>query len=390
MAVHTVFGDDLRDDDMDYALGIRVNDEVVYQLRGTQWVIPPDFLQESHFRRVVQDLDWTSSPGYPYLCDFPTNRIFFQHDGYAPSEEALQRIWLLVLNRLKVRDSDPIRLFVKPEPLNSKKASSGRYRLISSVSVIDQIIDHMIFSPFNKKLIENCHYTPIKTGWTPYVGGWRQVPLSGVVSCDKSAWDWTVKPWIIQAELRLRISMCLNISEEWIDLAKWRYQKLFFDNTFVTSQGDLLKQKTPGVMKSGCVNTIASNSLMQLILHTRVAIELDKPLGFIWVMGDDVMQSTQDEAYFDLLSQYCILKEVTPRVEFAGFSYHGARVEPNYRGKHAFNLLNQRLIYLPETAVSYSLLYHRSKYRDAMRKMLRQVTDDIPSRNELDRIWDGE
>nr|UGO57332.1 MAG: hypothetical protein 1 [Riboviria sp.] len=375
---------------MDSRLKDVVLEMAAQALQDARWEIPSDFLTYTHYLRVVKELDWNSSPGYPYCLNCTTNRLFFEVNNLGePSQLACERVWMIVKERLEQRDADPVRLFVKPEPHTEKKLAVGRYRLISSVSVIDQIIDHMIFGAFNKALIINCHYTPIKTGWTPYCGGWREVPVSGTVACDKSAWDWTVKPWLIENELLLRQMLCNNLTAQWKDLAVWRYSKLFFDNRFVTSGGLVLKQKEPGVMKSGCVNTIASNSLMQLILHLRCAVELNLDLGFLWAMGDDVIQDYQPQEYFDLLSQFCVLKEVTPNVEFAGFTYYGYRCEPNYKGKHAYNLLHQDERFHNETSDSYALLYHRSKYRDAMRNILRDINHDLPPLSFIDRVWSG-
>lgn len=374
---------------MDTTLGRQVLREAEQMMEAARWRIPDDFLQKSHFDRVVRDLEWNSSPGYPYCLNTPTNRILFSagEEG-VPDPSALEQVYLLVQERLADRTSDPVRLFIKPEPHSIRKLEQGRYRLISSVSVVDQIIDHMLFGDMNEVMIKNHVFLPTKPGWVPYVGGWKFVPMRKMVSCDKSAWDWTVKPWLIECELELRIRLCENMTPEWKELAIWRYERLFFENTFVTSGGLFLKQKQPGVMKSGCVNTITSNSLMQVLLHLRVAHERGVHLGEFWAMGDDVMQELQDDDYFELLSQYCSLKQVDRLVEFAGMRYYGSRTEPQYHGKHAFNLLHQDEKWHAETAASYALLYHRSKYRGTMRAILSQL-GDLPDFETLDQIWDG-
>lgn len=374
---------------MDDEIGSQVRDYVDQLLEPASWRIPEDFLTRAHFERVVRDLEWNSSPGYPYCLDFPTNGIFFQVIDGEPGHLALERVWMMVQKRLVDRDADPVRLFVKPEPHTKKKLDSHRYRLISSVSVIDQIIDHMLFGDFNKELIKQHNYTPVKTGWVPYVGGWKQVPVCGMTSCDKSAWDWTVRMWLFEEELGVRERLCKNMQPLWLELATWRYQKLFVENVFVTSGGLHISQKTPGVMKSGCVSTIATNSVMQLLLHSRVAIMLGVILGLIMAMGDDTTQVKQSKEYFELLSQFCILKEVVDKVEFAGCHFYGYRVEPAYKGKHAYNLLHQSEEFHAETADSYALLYHRSAYKNLMSKVLKQLSNNLPSDDWLETIWNG-
>lgn len=376
---------------MTWQMHIRVLRLVEDMLKPAQWEIPEDFLTREHCARVIRELNWNSSPGYPYLQNHANNRSLFRVDiDGNPSESMVEWAWQAVQVRLKDREADPIRLFVKPEPISIKKSEAGRYRLISSVSVIDQIIDTMLFGEFCDKLVEKCHETPIKTGWTPIMGGWKEVPRIGVVSTDKSSWDWTVNIWLLDCLLEIINKLCRNPTEQWCELAKWRFRKLFREAVFVTSGGRILAQKYPGVMKSGCKITIAGNSVMQLILHARVAFEIDEPMGFIWAMGDDVIQYRQSKKFFQTLEQYCILKEVTPLVEFAGYRYSGMRVEPLYRGKHAFMLLHQEEQYHKETADAYALLYHRSDWKRGIRDILTCISDDLIDEDTLTILWDSE
>nr|QED21510.1 hypothetical protein 1 [Mortimer virus] len=360
-------------------------------LKPAQWEIPSDFLSYEHFLRVVKDVNMNSSPGYPYLLSHSTNRDLFECDKEGkPSAQALQRIWSMVQHQIKTKKSDYIRIFIKPEPLSPKKRERKSYRIINSVSIVDQIIDAMLFKDLNDLLIKNHNQTPVKTGWSPFVGGWKEVPRRKVISTDKSAWDWTVFMWMLEAELEVRKRLCKNLNKQWVELAEWRYHALFVDPTFITSGGYLFKQNQPGIMKSGCKNTITSNSIMQLILHYRVSLELGREPNWLWAMGDDVIMEEEDDEYFDLLSQYCNVKEITPLTEFAGFRFIGSRVEPLYRAKHAFMLLHQDEKFHVETADAYALLYHRSAYRKAMRAILRQLNPDLIDEDLLDIIWDAE
>lgn len=391
LIIHGQQRDDLRDDQMDILTKHKVIKDCLDDLSICRWKIPEDFLQYSHFERVVYNLEWNSSPGYPYLFGNPNNKSFFQVDANGiPHPAAMQRVYAMVKYQIEKRRSDPIRTFIKPEPISEKKYNLNKYRIISSISVIDQIIDHMLFSELNQKLILNCHRTPVKTGWTPILGGWKEVPRRNMVSTDKSSWDWTVNMWLIEIEFEVRKQLCENLTQEWIDLAEFRYRHLYQTPMFITSGGLVLKQRKPGVMKSGCVNTIASNSIMQMILHYRVARELNLPKPTIWAMGDDVIQEDQPKEYFDLLSQYCILKEKTNAVEFAGYRYNGYNVEPLYFGKHAYMLLHQKDCYHEETANGYALLYHRSKRESLIRRILKEINKELVSREILDTLWDLE
>lgn len=368
--------------------------DVVDMLEVATWRIPDNFLTRDHYEEILKDIEWDSSPGYPWCIQYTTNRQLFKVvDGQVCPVQS-DMVWQIVQARLEDRGHDPIRLFIKPEPHSQKKVREGRFRLISSVSIIDQLIDQMLFGSFNNRLIDTHGYHPIKTGWTPYIGGWKQIPVSGFVCADKSSWDWTVKPWLNYMDLEIRKELCRNLTDQWIELAEWRYQKLFGDGCeFITSGGLHLFQEGGGVMKSGCVNTISSNSIMQCILHCMVSRRLDMEPGMIWCMGDDTMQTDMgedSEAYFTELEKFCIIKEIHHHSEFAGFRFNGMKKNPIYPFKHAFNLLHVEDSIREQLATSYALLYHRSVNQRGMTKILGELVEKLPPSRWFDIIWDGE
>lgn len=356
------------------------------------WSIPSDFMERSHYERVLKRLDWTSSPGYPYMRSGPTNGDLFRVVDGIPDPARVEHFWQIVQQQILTGNADPIRLFVKAEPHKLAKIENGRYRLISSVSVVDQLIDHMLFGDFNQVLIDECVFIPSKAGWSQYGGGWRMMPREPWMALDKSSWDWTVHGWLVDMVLAFRAQQCNNMHDRWMQLARWRYERLFGDPVFVTSGGLLLRQKQPGVMKSGCVNTISDNSIMQVILHLRVSYEMGVEPGPIYTMGDDTLQAPVErlDDYMRAISQFSIVKEMTLENEFAGCRFHGRRVEPLYRGKHAFNLLHLNGDYVQQIADSYVLLYHRSAYRDLIEDLFLSMGQKFLTREQRDAIYDGE
>lgn len=131
-----------------------------------------------------------------------------------------------------------------------------------------------------------------------------------MVCADKSSWEWTVPMWLIEMEL------------------------------FATSGGLVLQQNNPEVLKSGCVNTIHTNSIMQVLLHVMVCYSLYLPISWIWAMGDDTIQEDpESEEYFVESSRYCILKQIEYKSEFAGHEFKNGYVEPAYFGKQNYALL---------------------------------------------------
>lgn len=332
----------------------------------------------------------TSSPGYPYMVQYSSNASFFGYDNGKFDEGRKWAIYRMVIERLRVRDSDPIRLFIKPEPHKESKRQKKAWRLISSVSVVDQIVDHLLFDGFNQKIQENHVYQVPQVGWAPVKQGWMHMPIQGV-AMDKSGWDWTVLPWLPELVLQLRVSLCNNLTQEWLELASWRYNSLFGEPLLVTSGGHLLKQRQPGVMKSGCVNTIVDNSIMQDILNKVVECRTGLCSPWMMTMGDDTLQSNPGDikGYVSELKKYCVVKDVVFGVEFAGFRFYLDRIEPLYTAKHCFTMLHLEEHLAEETAAAYALLYHRSSKGPLIKSILKQVSN-LPSDAWLDEIWDGE
>lgn len=360
------------------------------QLLPVQWQIPEDFFAFSHFLRVVDGIDMQASPGYPYKLTYTNNAQFFSHRDGVTDATRLVEIWELVELQVRERFADPIYLFIKQEP--HKISKKGRKRLISSVSIIDQLIDHMLFDCFNAWVIDDAAYGPIKAGWSPQSGGWKVMPMDGI-SIDKTAWDWTVKPWLPEMCLEYRRQTARGVNKDlWYELASWRYAELFRRPKLALPSGEILEQGWEGVMKSGCVNTIIDNSLMQLILHLRVCSTLGYPPAWIWCMGDDTRQAPVPSIrdYRDALEQFCVVKECTTACEFAGYRFQkGGRLEPLYKGKHAFVMLHCAPNVQADIARAYTLLYHRSRELPGIEYIVSHFGEPLDEMCR-DLLWDGE
>lgn len=362
---------------------------------SASWELPEDFLEFSHFRRALLELDLTSSPGFPYCARNPTNRVLFHvSDMNVWDEGRVSYMWEIVQGKLRGEGPDPIRVFVKPEPHKVSKLEGGRFRLISSVSVADQLVDHMLFDEMNKTLLQTWPEHPSKPGWSHLQGGWRMIPRETGMATDKSGWDWTCHLWLFEMILQVRAELCRTRGpkfDRWIELATMRYKQLFLEPELITSGGTILRQLRPGVMKSGCVNTISDNSMGQVILHLRVCLEIGVDVGWLFAMGDDVLQQQVPELrpYLDRLAMFCKVKAAQCVNEFAGFRFHGRRVEPLYKGKHAFNLLHMNPKFMEEMVESYLLLYHRSSYRDWMRQLFISMGAEVKPLWWFDNIVDG-
>ncbi|APG75962.1 RdRp [Xingshan nematode virus 5] len=365
--------------------------QTVKAYRPARWEIPDDFLSWTHFMRVVARLERNSSPGWPYCRQYGTLKLWIG-EILDPDEAGIRMLWDLVQGRLRGDEAHPIRLFVKPEPHKISKLQEGRYRLISSVNVVDQVIDHMLFDMQNDREIAVHLDIPSKPGWSPARGGWRMLQqFETAVSCDKSLWDWGMPWWVARLDLKVRASLCMNMQTAWMELAERRYRELYQEARFITSDGQIFAQKTGGLQKSGCVNTISTNSRGQYLLHMLACLRSGEDhTQCFWAMGDDTLQERASEKYCAELGKLCRLKEVTPGIVFAGTRLDSEGVHPEYCSKHYFTLLHKSQEAVPDTLSSYVLLYARDQRLEALLEVARRLVPGVwRSAVELRGWYDG-
>lgn len=186
---------------------------------------------------------------------------------------------------------DPVRLFVKQEPHTSKKLKEGRFRLISSVSLVDQLVERMIFGPQNQLEIQRWRNIPSKPGmglslyeqaqsiWSELVSNHDRCPAA---EADISGFDWSVQDWELWADLYMRISLG-GFGERLRRAAASRFY-CFMNSVFQLSDGTLIEQGAPGLMKSGSYCTSSTNS--------RIRCLMAEIIGAPWcvAMGDDSVE----------------------------------------------------------------------------------------------------
>jgi len=114
-------------------------------------------------------------------------------------------------------ESDPARLFIKREAHSVSKIADRRWRLIWGVSLIDRIIDMMLYLGVIDATIENCDASPIKVGMNFKKGGVDKLvrekhhifgPSVRWSSYDAKQFDFTVPAWALWAVRQLNEQLC--------------------------------------------------------------------------------------------------------------------------------------------------------------------------------------
>lgn len=246
-----------------------------------------------------------------------------------------------------------IRLFVKPEWHKRKKLDDKRYRLIWQVSVVDQIIDHLLVDEYFSKEVENWVHLPTKVGMSYANGGWKTVPRGW--GYDRQAWDMTVPRWLLDLYERF-LHEQISADRSWHFWLKRRFSELYDNPEVQLSNGVTFRQVTPGIQKSGSLYTLNGNSTMQILLHYIASKEAGVEPTSIIAMGDDTVQPRASQGYLNAINEYVTIKGEEPN-EFCGMHY-GMTIEPVYTPKHLLSLAADPTY---ERLVSYQFLYGKSK-----------------------------
>lgn len=337
-------------------------------------MLPEDFFEYTHFQRVLEDLEMRSSPGIPLSYTFTTNGDFLKYADGSWNQANVNLLWGLVQQwKENTLDEFRLRVFIKREPHKVAKVDEGRLRLIMAVPLVAQVVDHLLFGTQNKKEVDLFDTIPCAPGWGITYGGWRMVD-SRAFGLDRKAWDYSVPYWLLMLELRLRFSLTINANSEWRSLCKRRYAELYQSPLFQLSSGAVYRQCQPGIVKSGAVNTIATNTHCQLLLHAYASfLASTDDSGYFLAMGDDTLQAEVDPEYVRVLGSIVNLKP--PVVgEFCSMLFRrGGVVEPLNYGKHITNLLYQKKEHLVSALRSFQLLYGRSTRLARVRDMVFRI-----------------
>nr|UNY47216.1 MAG: hypothetical protein 3 [Solemoviridae sp.] len=349
--------------------------------------IAEDMFSFERFYTVIRELNFSASVGYPYCRVYPTIGDMFGWDGVRLDNSKLTLWYNVFLIWLKDPQPQPFRVFIKDELVNQKKFDQGRLRLIFVSPIMNQILDHLLFDEMNQLEQELAWEVPTKLGWHPFWGASEKLVshFENPTSLDKSMWDWTVTWELLQIDRDFRKRMIVNLTpeiEKYIDLS---YDFAYKQASFIFSNGVVVKQLGSGIMKSGLVNTLSTNSHLQVVIHLLAQQQCGHQYK-MWCLGDDVVMSRPCPLYKQILSKYCVVKEFEDGYLFAGFNCFTK--EPLYWSKHVNNLLYATDEELPELLASYQRLYVFSPRKLALiQNLLMDLNPSLIVSKESLKYW---
>jgi len=248
---------------------------------------------------LLSDVSKDSSPGMPFMAlGCVDNASVLAKHPEQLKEAVWERLMLHAFGKGEGQNAvnlvlggytDPVRVFVKNEPHPEIKIKQGRLRLISSVSLVDQLVERVLMTQQNKAEIENWHKIPSKPGLGLDDDGLRRIweyvkPWTGVkFEADISGWDFGLQLWemLWEADVRAELAgMVGTIYHKALRSRVWCEA----NTLFMLSNGSLIAQTKPGKRCSGSYNTSAGNS------RCRVGLGYIVGSTQIMAMGDDSVE----------------------------------------------------------------------------------------------------
>lgn len=250
-----------------------------------------------------------ASPGLPFMAVASTNAGVVESHRTVLVEACVERLSLLArylpedVDRMSAWEKvnsglcDPVRLFVKQEPHKKEKLEEKRVRLISSVSLVDQVVERFLYNPQNTSEILRWREIPSRPGMSLGDVGAESTSAYVAACCkrwgarfadsDMSGWDWSVQGWEFWCDWRRRVMLMdgVDCAQRSI-LARMMANRhlCLASSLMVSSSGHVYEQTMDGIMKSGSYLTSSMNSFIRSFIAAL--------LGARWSisMGDDAVE----------------------------------------------------------------------------------------------------
>lgn len=279
------------------------------QCKSAQTLISDDWDSDEKIWMAVEAVDRSSSPGYPFIQTYPG-----KNNGEIIELIGKKGMISLVREALECWAQAPTKLFVKWEPHKRKKVLGNMERLISSIGLIEQIRDRVIFGPVMESLAAEYPNIPVATGWADKKGVHHtllsQFRRKGrKLGLDKGTWDWTVT-LLHLAMLRYFLlgihSYTSRAAEESHRKSIEGHFRLMYGrgHKFITSNGYAFVQVLEGIWKSGGFITLTGNAIMNAALNIHTQLKMGRSAKQIVAyklaaFGDDTIQDVADDLDVD-------------------------------------------------------------------------------------------
>lgn len=259
-------------------------------------------------RKAISKTDPTKNPGFPLNLTFQTNRLALDNckeeiiaaatcrlrrylDPEYPFEDLMEDPFVAMIHGC----FDASSVFVKNEPHPSRKVNDGRYRCITPVSLVDQLVESCLYSEYSDQLMRHLFKSgsAVGIGFTDrqnaetadFVFNTMSPNGEPILSDDVSGFDSLHTEQTLSATCEVDRLLDLNQTEDW-NLANTRWALTCARSISVL--GSLLYVKVVyGMLNSGSKDTSRRNTLLRLIYTFYLALASNQKVSHAIANGDD-------------------------------------------------------------------------------------------------------
>lgn len=287
---------------------------------------------------------------YPFVVSAAFKRLILLRDTPYEVVSKLSSIELFERGLCSVH-----RVMIKDEPHSASKVAEGRFRVVISESLEDQLADRVLLGDVQDANISNWNKIPAKCGMgfapadvSTITNMFKEVAarnpkIKGLRACDVRCWDWSVEDWLQQVNVE-RIRIQTQASPSWTNMLKNMAHVNMFA-PLATSGGDVIIKDVAHGESSGIFNTSDGNSCMRATLPAIARWLAGRPTyGWIATMGDDSVEENDfevDYKMFNLEITDDYRYRINEPVSFCSHKMSGDRAVPENWPKTVFRMFNQ-------------------------------------------------
>lgn len=296
---------ELTDDDTKMLLD-KMESRYLKQTPGLMWSDTGKLLlNRATIAYYVQMVSGTGSTGLPWMSIHREKGLFRDKDPDILVDAVYNRLLALLSidysnSKMELVENDcvdPVRIFIKQEFHKQKKIDTHTERIISSISVVDEIVERMLTHELCQLEIEKHAAIPSKVGLSTAADAdakvlWYQYGelLGEAAESDVSSFDWCVTQDKLNflAKLHIRLSGMPEDSD-FAKICRARFHCLG-QSVYSLSDGTIFELEVDGHMKSGSYFTASQNSKL------RVAFSILAGAEWAIAYGDDCLEQYVDGA----------------------------------------------------------------------------------------------
>lgn len=237
-----------------------------------------------------------SSPGFPLKLCASNNRKALERYGDAILDATVHRLLLLFdddgvekspLEAVRLGYRDPVLPFIKTELHPPRKVSRGAWRIVQGCSLVDQLVERVLFSTPVTVLKSHYPYSDavVGIGFSDSMNEefYEEVMTSipDPISTDVSGWDRSLgRSYVVEASESV-IRSCSHLHPHWVRAVR-AHALLMTSPLFALPHGQaysLVTRNAPGGMLSGSYLTTTYNTLARLDASLLAGSERAKAAG---------------------------------------------------------------------------------------------------------------